>query len=767
MKKSEKSKSSRGLIALALASFMISGLNACGGGSSDKGQQTAVTPTPTADTLADAAYEPIVQQLYVGYFGRPADPAGLARYTAAYRSAGAPKTAAELNAAYGANAMLRNLIDSFDTSQESAALYPSSDYIGDDYTFIFAVNNNLFSRDPDIDFAATWATKLNQHQATRAQAVLAIMASAVGRDADIVAAKTNAARKFTATLNASGRGDAFLDPVSQAVTRSMLQGVSATTGVAALQSMIDDTVGALIATANGQFTDEQGTPRKIALVAAPDQIAPNGSRLAALASTLAADLNGLRAKGPVWGVDVITAASTVVAVRDQLKPYQGAILIGNVPIPTSLDLGSGTPAPALDPYRTPYCSAFQFTASGNDLANNPQLTTIDPACRNGLIISELRGRSATTQLSDVATLLDRMIAYHSASQALNSNWTKSYRFIQAGWYGGTVLPDVTQAWNDISMYAQNMISYLTDGTGSSKRSAFIDCISKNNEMCIFDGHGAPSSILFEGPGTPGMYYSADSVDFDSGAVAPASIKAKYISLVSCSTQNFINDGSLGTTLLTSGDALLTHGMVSVAGISSHYEEETIKSAFSVLSKGGTFADAYFGKMEYTPENFQGDPYITMRPVPNLQKPMLVIDGKHYNETTMVLPVVLPDSVDGMKATKVLSLSNRGNTDMHLYVRLTPSDVGVGYGASSQGEPEYGMNAGFTLASISQSAVSTIIRGGPDQMLTVRPGASVALTYALTPNPQRQRNGNFSGRFEIRSDDPAAARLILEVRGTVR
>lgn len=175
----------KNMIKLLCSSFLLTLLVACGGDSS----LPPVHPSPSKIDASAVDYEPIVQQFFIGYFGRPADPGELAYYTAAFRSAIAPKTLIAMDAAYNTNTALQNLIESFATTEESANLYPNSSYIGDDYTFITAVYINLFNRGSynpgPTDNVSFWATQLNQHQMTRAKAMLSIMANATGGDAGL------------------------------------------------------------------------------------------------------------------------------------------------------------------------------------------------------------------------------------------------------------------------------------------------------------------------------------------------------------------------------------------------------------------------------------------------------------------------------------------------------------------------------------------------------------------------------------------------------
>ncbi len=102
---------------LILAALMLA---ACGA-------STAPAPGPTqtkllATTVA-SDYTTIVQQLYVSYFGRPADSGGFANFKTRMAQLQAPTDIQALTGAYKPNTPLGELIDSFGSSDESKALY--------------------------------------------------------------------------------------------------------------------------------------------------------------------------------------------------------------------------------------------------------------------------------------------------------------------------------------------------------------------------------------------------------------------------------------------------------------------------------------------------------------------------------------------------------------------------------------------------------------------------------------------------------------------
>ncbi len=727
-------------------------LAACGSG------EQPVT-TQSKKSADDITYQPIIQQMYAGYFGRPADIEGMVFFEAQFRAANAPMDVRSLSAQYQTNPAVRALVDAFAASQESKDLYP-----GDEVAFLTKIYRQNFGREPDPAGLAFWSNAISQGYVTRASAVLSIMAGASGTDMLLMEKKVVVALQFTHSLPNMGQEYAGMD--SNQLARDMLSMVTLETNLAQFQRTIDLVIGNVIALRSG-YAEVAAADRKIALIAGADQTLVNTERIAALAVALASDLNTRRTKfGPRWGVEVLPAGATAAAVREQVKGFAGAILIGRVPVPIQFDIVGNEDAPALDPLRVPYCPNFSFDASGNRLNPTQDFRHANPLCRNGITVSVLRGRSVQNGLADIAAKLEQMTAYHAASDAANLQWEKQYTFVEAIWGGGGERVDPILFWEHVPLFSSWEIAYTTTGRAAARRAAFIDCLAINQEVCGFNGHGASQLIDFEGPGIPGVFYSNDSDVLFSNTLASIPVKAKFVNMVSCSTQNFLPENSFGTTLLAVGKTLLTMGMTQVTAVSSSVENYNVNKYLAHLNVGATFADAFAGSMDGTPMAFQGDPYISLRPVPSGRLPKMVIDGHHYNEGQGMLAVNLPDSIGSLKSTKTITIRNVGNAD--LKIRLTMMNSGMGVDGAM---PAFGMWAGQGFAL--DSPVVTTTSGNTDLgdvELVVKPGASRPITYSLAPvlgNGVTKVNGAYSAVFEIISNDPASFHIFLEMRGTAR
>ena len=210
------------------------------------GQESATTTEISAGksrasiTVQTSDFKPVVQLLYVGYFGRPADVGGLAYFANQFLQAGAPTTVVELATSYQRNANVRALVDSLGTSAESSALYP-----GDNRVFITSIYNNLFGRAPDAAGLDYWANAIDRKQLTRANGVLSIMAGAQGADITIIENKRTVAVAFTEAVSAPDLAGSYSGLDVNVIARDMLSKVSVATNLASFQPTILSAVAEL------------------------------------------------------------------------------------------------------------------------------------------------------------------------------------------------------------------------------------------------------------------------------------------------------------------------------------------------------------------------------------------------------------------------------------------------------------------------------------------------------------------------------------------
>lgn len=142
-----------------------------------------------------------VQRLYLAYYGRPADPAGLNFW------------ATRLDAANGS---LSGMIDAFATSAESQALFGSKS-AGDQIKFIFQSAFGRSISDSDEGFVF-YSSKLAQG-AKLQNLALDILNGAKGQDLALLQNRENAAAKFTAALDLPNEQAAYSGAVKAQIVR--------------------------------------------------------------------------------------------------------------------------------------------------------------------------------------------------------------------------------------------------------------------------------------------------------------------------------------------------------------------------------------------------------------------------------------------------------------------------------------------------------------------------------------------------------------------
>ena len=120
-----------------------------------------------------------IGQLYVGYFGRAADPVGL-NYWVQQLQGGMSLTA---------------IANSFAVQPEATALYSylAAPTVGDPAAFITAIYQDLFNRGPDAAGLAYWINQLTVQGTPPGQMVLNIISGAQGSDKTTIENKTHVA----------------------------------------------------------------------------------------------------------------------------------------------------------------------------------------------------------------------------------------------------------------------------------------------------------------------------------------------------------------------------------------------------------------------------------------------------------------------------------------------------------------------------------------------------------------------------------------------
>ena len=179
------------LALVALAALVVAG---CGGGDTPLTESRGKHPL-AAQPAQPSDYTDVVQSLYVSYYGRPADPAGL-KFWADYLAQGqAPTILSEFLAAYASNPAVKTVVDNFGRSEESVALYGE-----DNGKLVDAIYLHLFNRTPDSQGREFYLQGLANQLINKTQAALTILNGAADTDKTLISKKLASASGFTTNL---------------------------------------------------------------------------------------------------------------------------------------------------------------------------------------------------------------------------------------------------------------------------------------------------------------------------------------------------------------------------------------------------------------------------------------------------------------------------------------------------------------------------------------------------------------------------------------
>jgi hypothetical protein len=178
-------------------------------------------------------YTQAVQQLYVAYFNRPADVAGLAYWEGVVANANGDTSA--VSAAFAASA-------------EYKAAYANMDA----YHVVAQVYQNLFGHAPDLPGLNFWGQALLNGQMTVDNVVTQIAAGAQGTDMTAYNNKVAAATAFTAALDTPAEVLAYNGDAANAAAKTFVSSVTddASLAAAIAPAALDATVSGIVDAGN-------------------------------------------------------------------------------------------------------------------------------------------------------------------------------------------------------------------------------------------------------------------------------------------------------------------------------------------------------------------------------------------------------------------------------------------------------------------------------------------------------------------------------------
>jgi hypothetical protein len=152
-----------------------------------------------------------IQQLYVAYFNRPADPDGLAYW----------ETVVE-NSKAGADAALKAITAQFAKEPEYTKAFANMS----NGEIVDKIYLNMFGRAADADGKAYWVGLLDSKKVTIDRAVADIAAAAKNQDLVTINNKVAASVAFTAALDTQAEKDGYKGDAAAAIAKTFLAGIT-------------------------------------------------------------------------------------------------------------------------------------------------------------------------------------------------------------------------------------------------------------------------------------------------------------------------------------------------------------------------------------------------------------------------------------------------------------------------------------------------------------------------------------------------------------
>jgi hypothetical protein len=165
------------------------------------------------EIMATAGYINSVQEIFIAYYGRPADPAGLNYWVGRLTAV---------------NGNLDAIIDAFANSPEAYSLYgPINDVtIGN---VIDSIYMSLFNRLPDAGGKAYYMAGYANGTFTAGTIALNILDGAQGEDQIVINNKLDVANRFTTELDTAVEIQAYAGDIAAGIARDMLSEVAVST----------------------------------------------------------------------------------------------------------------------------------------------------------------------------------------------------------------------------------------------------------------------------------------------------------------------------------------------------------------------------------------------------------------------------------------------------------------------------------------------------------------------------------------------------------
>ena len=273
--------------------------------------------------MANALYTDTVQKVYIAYYGRAADPVGLASWEDALTTA---------------NGDLASIMTSFGTSAEATTLFGSLSNTAK----VAALYQQMFGRAPDAAGSTYYVAQLDAGTMTAASIAQNVSDGSTGGDATILTNKLAVAKAYTLAVDTTAEISAYAGDAAATTARTLLATVDATTVTATFD--VATTIAALVTTA------EAATPKTLALTVGVDALTGGSGNdtFSAVSSTLssAKTLGTSDVIDGAGGTDTLTvavaASFTGMATAGSIKNIENINLTNSGTVARTFDASGVT-----------------------------------------------------------------------------------------------------------------------------------------------------------------------------------------------------------------------------------------------------------------------------------------------------------------------------------------------------------------------------------------------------------------------------------------
>lgn len=455
-----------------------------------------------------------IQQAYVTFFSRPADPVGL-RYWQAYTG-----SIADLYATFAQQTEYSAAFSGLTSAQKVNVVY-----------------QNLFGRDAEANGLTYWADKVEAGAITVANLALAVSAGSQGTDLVTVNSRVSAATAFTTALDTTPEILGYTGATANAAAKTWLAGVTTAANLATAVAAIDTATAAVVAVggaAGSTFTLTSGVDTPTATSGSDTFLASDASGATSFA------LGGLDVIDGGAGTDTLKVADAATASTGNFS-FNGATIknVENIEVTTSgsFDVTANTGL-SLKGYTGLTSATLKAAGTDNSLVLASDTTNVNLTVA-GAATAGVTGGKAVSVTADTGLVTVAGDALTSVSIKGGASASTVTNTVSGSGNTGTTLTDVT-------------LEGIATGTAGISGAAVATVTVKNQKVAlattVTNATSTALTVNVDGAG-----YNSSGTGVAVSVVAGSA--AKTITLNATGTKSSVAvSGAAATTLNITGTA---------------------------------------------------------------------------------------------------------------------------------------------------------------------------------------------------------------------